>query len=1012
MKLKKLPFLLANIICLEMILAPVAVAAEPQKSALQYGADLLNFGQQAFGTNIQSSGSNQQIAQMLAQQAIPREDAQFNLAELQKIPGMIQYLNAKGIDPIKLECKTLQTSITLPFGDVCSEEKISEISDVPDYVQAKEATDYMAEFKNIATRYEHYSIGNNEAGQLFGTACMENVMKVILPGFFNYQKEQLKAVMDQIETAKDEFEKLNKGQLDAIKLASLELNGPGSAFSAEFPDSKVFDYGKTLKGEACSAMFTGDKMNEIGKGGGLKAISNQVKDSVESKDNNSRYNAIEYAERANGIEADIRTMAEKVAERSILGYSTIAKSDAGFNSFLAGAKGIFAPTSGVQDALSPSFFTNLQSNYVKKREDLSEKMNRVRATLGARGETAIQELYNVNSDATFDTQTTRIENDIKGECVQTAPIDSAVAGIYDPTLSKEANKQLRKTFGDRIKAIMKDVKLSSETKRAKLANLPLSNGLRVKFASDTSLSTINDGKLDTAKISASESATPVAYFNKIIDHCEAEYTFNKIDNRASAKESIKALRDLKKLYKKDSEDFAKQMKNEIVDKMINCKYDSSVSTTQTSICSPTSFNMQTSGFCAKTAAKCSKNMINCNEMVKSKVELLQTSRKANVKDYNNKVELLRLKLVGLYKTIESQISQSGQHYSTKFGIATANMAIAKEDIDGTKKFDPEFSKNPEDALQVSSPKAYLEKAQDDIKKLSDEVDKQRSLLLASNGILAKHMTDTQTRYDKESAKAEEFASKCSKTVESFKNKVKTENQSLAEAHSELGQNSSKLCSTWNQVMLSDKPNKICDTEWTELANSTLISAQKAGQGQIATDINMMINDMNTRCAGVKGGLEDALQICTSEVPERFKLFFGQQYKTDSGAKDFRGVCDEIQDDKACNAVAVAIPGRSENAVRDSAKKQNMSCGTVTKEKDDDDVTTYSAMCTPITTCSRKEQKIVAIYKSAERDGYLNSSSEASIVPLWCPSNNGSPLIKDEKIRGKTQYRTNTNATGL
>lgn len=998
MKIKKLPFLMAYTICLELVLSPLpAIAAD--NTAAQAALGLMNAATQSLSNNTNAAQSNSKFMydkSLFMQDRAGKDDGQFNYSKLIAIPGMQEYLSKKGINPQVLDCKTLSTMVSVPKGGVCEEGKISTISGVPAATQAAEAEAYRLEFELTKDTYVKYLADDNPDKALYGKACMNRLMNVILPGFFNDQEETVKALRKEIEGAKKIFENNSLNDLKAIKMATVELNGSGSAFNADLDDAekKNLEFSRNLGGAACNSMFTNDGLNAFSKGSGLLGIQEQVKTNVEKK-SNSGYNAADYTTDAAKIEKEIRTMADDVSEQSKLNFASISIDKDGLSKFIAKVPSLTNSTTGVRDGLTANIFSDVQKSYLKTRIDLDDKVLKAQEALGTeRAKNAIEQLTNIHSDSAFNAQLSSIENKMKNDCLASSNIDEPLSRINNPKLSKTANKQARELIIKRVKAIMAQANLTPASKKAEIAKITMDPGNIV--SRDTSYEDVQlneDGTVARKTVAANEIVTPNTYMNSIFNNCEAQFAVNPLNGRASGRDTIQALRSLKKEFKKASDDTAAALRKSIIDERVNCKNDqATINASKVNTCSSQSFDFSSAGYCAKGAEACALNMNKCNEKVKARVSNVTAARDTKRKVFNKNVDDLRLKLVGLVSTIENKLSASAKYLSTAFGVRAINADVFPEDLPADKKFMKSFQQKG-DEIQVADYEAYLNKANDHLTDLSNHIADQKKELTAPGGILAAHIATTTKNYQNEISRLDSLITGCKNAIQDHKDGIKAGNEALAKDQGELGQKSGELCSVWSAVMTNNNPNQACDRPYVNLTKEVVSAAAKSGKN-LQNEVNSMTRDLDERCAGLAKGTENAREICSSGVPLEFKTFYQTQT-----SKDFDKQCQVIWDCSVPDPYLLPIKGTSEKQAKTNAQtainnlkntsKIKYSCSPPIESDDG-----WISVCQEPSPCDSIEQNITSVYKSGIKQGLVHSTSLANSMPSFCPSNDTSGGNKD------------------
>ena len=1025
MTIKKIPSLIALSICLELILSPLPAVAQGVPSGQQV-MDGMNFGLDIYN---RVRGGNQGQSQMppyvatdmaaLQKQQTPTPDKYFTFQNMQKIPGLMEYIavqnqraagsGGKPINPASLNCQTLPTTLHEANNEVCRNEKISDFAGDPK-VQRDEAFAYYNQYLQIDKLYRNYSASSNSEGQAFGVGCMNNSMEV-LKGFFAYRVEQLDTVMANLEKATADFKEQSEMDLKAIRESSAILNGEDSNFAGEFKGSNIFDYGARLGDPACNSILSKDGLDQLGKdGGGLLGIDKKLKADYATPVPPSNYTAEQFIQKNADIQADIRKMADKVSEQANLNFGSITGEKDGYSKFLQGLGQDVSSEHGATAALNKSFFSDVQAKFNKSMNNLDVEAKLLNSELGGKGGNAFNLLSKVDNSEIFDAEIVSLENQIKGECVNRSGIDTALARIYDPNLSKEANKHSAAQVQKRIKAIIADVALSPEKKMAELQAIESQNSNRYEMKMDANYETQElgqDGKLVKKTVNAASKVTPGSYFADVIKNCDTQFQVNKLNNKLSGKETIQRFRGLKKDYEKVARQTSKDLKDEIVKKMIDCNGNGAVAASSAvGSCSPDSLNMSKPGFCAKAAFSCSKNMSQCSAKAAGFVKKLKDDRTMRTNNFNNNVEANRKQLVGMFDTALSKYVKEAESLRGMFGAGFKAPTNIERDLKTPNQFDTDYGGDKGDEFQIKDPSKYLEMVKKNIVSLQDAVKQQQDAIIGDGGSLAKHIDSTGKNYDKvlngdKGDGASRLAAKCLAAYNDYETKMKQQQTAAnetqkknAEMNGEMGEKNGELCGVYADIM-SDNPNDSCKENIRDLANSAITASGKAGQPGNKSKIDQMVKDMKARCANLPVEMKDAVSICAAEPKNLADIFIGK-YKGNVSGPNLTEACTEIQSEKSYGYCEIKEIHSREikkvskdewNAIKPNEVENNLKC-------------TWSRGSEPnvelIGNCKRNEKdckkiqdQIVAIYESARQSGKLGSSTQANPMPDLCSSSDNS-----------------------
>lgn len=1010
MKQKKLPSLLALTICLELIVSPLAVA---ETSTLQTVMGGLQTGMGVYNSlrgGNQGAQNSYYATDMAAfnNQKTPAADKYFTLNNMQKIPGLMEYVakknqeaaasGGKAINPLSLNCSTLPTTLFESNTEVCRNKSVSTLAS-PDQqkAQATEAFAYYNEYLQIDKIYQNYSTRSNVGGQSFGTGCMEDGME-ILKGFFAYRLEQLDTMVTEFEAAEARFVAQSEMDLKGIRESTAILNGEDSTFATEFKNTDIFNYGDRFADPACNSIMAKDGMDSLGKGDGLMGIEKKLKTDFTAVPEGSRYSPEAYLKNNAAIVSDIKAMANKVATQANLNFSQIASGQEGYSAFLNGLSSSVSSDTGVNGALNSSFFSDLQTKFTQTRNTLNNSMGVLNSELGKKGEGALSLVTNIDNDSNFEAQVKSLENSIKNECLSNSGLDVALSRIHDPELSKQANKHSANELAKKLKVILEDPNLTPESKVAQLKALNSAGGSRFQMRLDADFETKvieADGTVNKKVARAASTTTAASFFTSLIQNCDTQFQVNKMGNQYSGKEAVNKLRKLKEDYKKAAKQNAQDIKEEITKKMIECNGNAEVaSSTTVGSCSPATLSMANASFCTKAAFSCSSNMKSCTEKAQKVVKDLKNDRLKRTNNYNNNVEATRKQLVGMFDKALSKYMKEAESMRGMFGVGFTPPKDIVRDIKDGSQFDKKFQENRGDALEIKDPEQYLKMVKNNMASLRKQVEEQQKGIIGNDGNLQKHLDQTKENYKNQVlAKANKLGKECLEAYNNYSKMVVEQKNQYDKNISELGEKTGKFCGLYSDIM-SDNPNGACKEDIRELASAASIAAQKAGRID-AYETTEMTKEMNARCAQVGVEADDAEQICLD--PNRSVVFdkiFNERYVAPKTYVPQKGdnlaqiACMAVTSGEANDLCIAGVP----TVVTLSKKPAKVPNGYSSCEEweKDEDSKKYSAECMPIAKdCTKLEANIVAIYKNASKNGALNSNTQTNRIPSLCASSNNS-----------------------
>jgi len=954
----------------------------------------------------------------LQKQQTRAPDKHFTLTNMQKIPGLMEYIavqnkkaasaGGKAINPAALNCDTLPTTLYEANNEVCRNRSVNSMSGNP-ALQRDEAWAYYNQYMQIDKLYRNYSVASNVGGQAYGTGCMEDAMNV-LKGFFSYRLEQLNTVVTNMEAATAKFQEQSETDLRSVRESSAILNGEDSVFAKDFKDSDAFNYSKRFGDPACRSILSKDAKDgvaQLGKEKGLLGIEDKLKSEYTSVPNGSKYSLEQYNQKHAEVVQDIKSMADKVAEQATLNFSQLSTSQEGYSAFVGGLAGDISSESGANVALNKSFFADLQVKFAKTRKTLSDEAELINSELGKDGEKAIQYLNNVDKDSSFSSELVSLEKNIKSECLARSGISNAIERIYDPNLSQSANKQSSAVIQKRINSILNDNQMTQERKLQDIQAIQKEYGNRFELKMDANYQTQEvgvDGQIVRKTVNASQKVTPASYISDVMKNCDTQFQVNKLNNKLSGKEAIQRLKSLKKDFQSAAAKNSKEMKNEIIKKMIECNGNGATAASAgVGSCSSEKLNMQSPNFCAKAAFSCSTNMKQCTEKAQKFVKDIKQDRSNRINNYNNNVEATRKSLVGMFDTALLKYMKEAESLRAMFGTGFTSPTGIERDIKDGSQYSRDYQGDPGDNLAVKDPKAYLEMVKTNMNMLQDEIKKQQEGIIGDNGILQQHIKQTKNNYNQNVlAKASSLARDCLAAYDSYAKMMGDQKTASDKSMGEMGEKNGALCSQYSQIM-SSNPNGACDT--FESVGSDAMKAARMSGGN-TSDIDSMLGEMRARCAGSE--VDSASDICAmqlpSEIESEFKKSFNDKSKSEVCAarrdpKKAVGICtakdpvrktftiSATEKEKPLNNTRPADADENEYPKCDVAWTKNGQ--TSSSATGENTVYNWIIKCEEKASydCGKLDDDIVAAYKVAR--GAANRISQSNSVPSTCAGNNNS-----------------------
>lgn len=810
MKQSKLASLLAVTISLELMvspLIPVAVAETPstttspapigKRDPEKQAANVINTTAEAVGVTLQVAGqiynevrgtiNNQSMTPQLAgdmaklkEQMTPTTDKYFNAQKLMQLPGLANYLALNNINPGMLECKTLPTTLHDAKPEVCRIGITGDKGAAPQ-AQMGQMFTYYNQYFQVGKMYKNFMADSNSDGQAFGVGCMNNAM-MILNGFFKYRLDELDKLSTNLEAMQDQFKKASRSDLDAIEESTAVLEGDSElADKVRSKKPDLFDFGKRFNNAACNSMFAGEKLNEMGRGGGLNAINTDLKKTLTAK--NGKYSGESYSKMHTAVLEDLEGLADKVSKQLELNFSVLSKDPSSYGKFLADLPDLVSSPNGANRALSSDLFSDVRTkfndNFIKLNEQKTTVENELRAA-GVPADSATRLLGNAAS-TNFENEVVSIENGLKNKCFQDTlsdiDKDKLMDKIYDPTASSHANKYASNFLKDKLNKILDNKETSLEKKLSELKALESQTGGRyfLKMENSYEVQDVDDqGNLKQPEVvSASNIRTPSVFFSDLIRNCNAQFKANKLSNKMSGASAIQKLRQLNNDYKTLAKNQAADMKKEVRKKLIECSSPEEANNSVPGSCTPDRFNTSTPGFCANAALSCSKNMQACAQQAEGYVKEIKDQRTARVNNYKSLVEKNKMDVIKMFDSALSRYMKDGEALRGLFGAGFSSPSGIQREVDEGSKYLQDFvsatSRSQDGKLLLEDPAAHMEMFKKNIALLKDSVKKQQDQILGGDatgqgsrtpGLLAQHIEKTRKNYQEVQREADQIANQC------------------------------------------------------------------------------------------------------------------------------------------------------------------------------------------------------------------------------------------------------------
>jgi hypothetical protein len=909
MNAHKLSSLLALTLSFQLVIAPMnhalALTHQEVNSGLQAVQQIYQTAMQQAGAGGGGMMSMEMQRDMMAlnnQQAV-QPDKYFNPQKMMQIPGLANYLALNKINPQMLDCKTLPTTIYEASPEVCRIGMTSDRGIMPQ-IQMQQMADYQAKYFEISKLYRNFTANSNTEGQGFGVGCMNNAMN-ILNGFFRYRTDEIDKLTTNLEAMQNQFREASRADLDAIEEAVAVLDGNSEiADKVKTKRPDLFDFAKRFENPACVSMMNADAFNQTGREEGLNGIAASLRKTLSTKE--GKYSGESYANAHASVVSDIERVAEAASKQMELSFGNFSGDDGAkqYGDFIKSLPGATSSQNGINRSLTPDVFVDLQNKFNENLIKLSDRKNTVRSELAANGlsaESATRLLGNTNT-SNFEAEVVAIENKIKNKCLQDTigrfQKDRLLDRIYDPTASKHANKFSSNFLKDKLNTILNDQNSSLEKKLADLRQVESQSGSRYLMRMENSYEVQEvdeNGKLLPPQVvGASSQRTPSAFFSDLIRSCNAQFRANKLDNKISGAGAIQTLRQLNKEFKDLAKAQSLAMRKEIRKRLVECQSPEEANNTLPGSCTPTRFNPSAAGFCANAALSCSKNMQACNQQAANYAREIKEQKNVRVQNYKALMQKNKFDMMKIFDTALSGYMREGEALRGLFGAGFSSPTGIKRELPEGQRYLSEFqdatSRSPDGKLLLEDPDKYLELVKNNLTALKASVQKQQEEILGGqgSGLLARHIADTKSNYERVVSDAKTLGEACGtryqEVVRSNEENLRRQREEFTKNMTQLGEKRQKFCSLYGVARVN--PNAGCSGSIQDVVAGAYAAARIPGGSQ------------DTKA------IEDYVQYCAEYGSEgsRVAIVCSKARATDANPRIFE-LCKQRDEARSCNRSA-------------------------------------------------------------------------------------------------------------
>jgi predicted XRE-type DNA-binding protein len=675
-------------------------------------------------------------------------------------------------------------------------------------------------------------------------------------------------------------------------------------------------------------MFASEKLNEMGRSGGLNSINLDLKKTLTTK--SGKFSGESYSKMHSAIVEDLESLSDKVSKQLELNFGVLSKDPASYGKFLSELPDLVSSPNGTNRSLSADLFSDVRTkfndNYLKLNEQKTTVENELRSA-GVPADSATRLLGNAAS-TNFDNEVYSIENGLKNKCfadtLADIDKDKLMNKIYDPSASKFANKFSSNFLKDKLNKILDNKDSSLDKKLSELKALESQTGDRyfLKMENSYEVQDVDDnGNLKQPEvISASNVRSPSVFFSDLIRNCNAQFKANKLSNKMSGASAIQKLRQLNQDYKNLAKAQAADMKKEVRKKLIECNSPEEANNTVAGSCTSDRFNTSSPGFCANAALSCSKNMQACTQQAEGYVKEIKEQRTARVNNYKALVEKNKMDVIKMFDSALSTYMKDGEALRGMFGAGFSSPAGIQREVDEGQKYLGAFaqatSRSPDGKLLLEDPAAHMDMFKKNIALLKESVRKQQDQILGGDttgqgsrtpGLLGQHIQKTKKNYEDVAREADQIARQCGdmhdNAVRAAEQQRMKQQEDYQKKMTELGEKREEFCNMYG--MVRENPQAMCGEVQATFAKDSLKAVSTIPGDRTAARQN--VADLSRYCSQV-GNYDEKKN--SSPVPANQLCMDAQastpRYLTDSDLKTkIDAKCKERENYKAGKCTASA-----------------------------------------------------------------------------------------------------------
>lgn len=564
------------------------------------------------------------------------------------------------------KCKVFNAKGDRPFEPYC------QVGDPQSQVEAEKLQRVAQENVNTFQNY----LARQAPGTLEGMTCLEDGLKD-MENILLQREKQLTEMKNKINELRTNFE--TQAELDKRNIEKLQ----------NLIDGKNIDenelatlYNKAFNDKQCRSIFVDDSgfksaardgvSGKKGLNGLMAHIENQKRGPIPGA--GEQGDLADYIRKNQGtIRKDIKTTATKL--KDYLGNVGVSQIDSG--SKAGGFESEFTSQFNIQDSsVFKEVINNSYANYSAERTNLGRQVKK----LGMSSDPIAMHLQ--DPDVNFDDELQKWENREYTKCINrqmfgnnSAELSSsdvdAFVGKFRSNNSRLGNRSTRgHDLQEYIATVLGDNDIPLKERISRIKTYAQKKGYSdIFFFGSGSVGPLSDvdktseeiqeqGTRDTKQVHSVASL-----FDGYRASCERIFKSRDRDgSNYSTDDIITNLKKLRKSYDKTVNNYQKDVHDDLIDRMINCK-----GTPEVNSCDRSQLNFEgNSSFCLKNAITCSVNMKSCEKKVQDVInDKLKEKQKISYQ-YNKNFNNFTKQNKQLFQAMENQVKDMAKLYTRYF----------------------------------------------------------------------------------------------------------------------------------------------------------------------------------------------------------------------------------------------------------------------------------------------------------------------------------------------------------